>query len=81
MTKLDIVTTYIMVGNNDKIQSVVVPQNLPQIILQTEMGLISISSRVPNFLSSEKLFMVIAGTKKINIQGVRRKKFPKSEKP
>src|SRR5690606_19439888 len=57
------------------------PQNFPKTSFQAEMGLISSSSMVPILRSSEKLFMVTAGTKKIKIQGASKKKFPRSAKP
>src|SRR5688572_27782113 len=57
------------------------PQNFPRTRFHTEMGLINRSSIVPILRSSEKLFMVTAGTKKIKIQGTSKKKFPRSAKP
>src|SRR5690554_8212455 len=56
------------------------PKNLPFTICQTERGLVSRSSIVPCFLSSEKLRMVTAGIKKINTQGARVKNGFKSAK-
>lgn len=49
------------------------PQNLPSTNFQTEMGLINNNSSVPILRSSEKLFMVMAGTKKIKTQGANKK--------
>jgi hypothetical protein len=45
------------------------------------MGFVSNSSNVPCFFSSEKLRMVIAGIKKMKIQGDNRKKEDRSAKP
>jgi hypothetical protein len=44
-------------------------------------GLMNKSSKVPNFLSSEKLLIVMAGIKKRNTHGTKRKKLLKSANP
>ena len=45
------------------------PKNLPLTISQRLRGLVKSISNVPCFFSSEKLFMVTAGIRKISIQG------------
>ncbi len=41
-------------------------RNFPNTIFQSLSGFVSNNSMVPIFFSSAKLFMVMAGTKKIN---------------
>ena len=60
---------------------IIAPRNLPFTICQTLNGLVNNNSKVPNFRSSEKLFIVTAGIKKIKIQGESVKKGVKSAKP
>ena len=57
------------------------PRYLPTTISQLEMGLVNSNSKVPCFISSEKLRIVTAGIKKIKIQGDIVKKGDKSAKP
>ncbi len=45
------------------------PKNFPFTISHKLKGLVNKISNVPCFFSSEKLFMVTAGIKKIKIQG------------
>ena len=57
------------------------PKYFPNIICQVVNGFVFNISIVPAFISSEKLRMVTAGIKKINIQGERVKKGDKSANP
>jgi hypothetical protein len=57
------------------------PKNFPVTISLIEMGLVNKSSIVPCFFSSEKLRIVTAGIKKINIHGAMVKKGDKSANP
>ena len=57
------------------------PKNFPLTISQMDIGLVIKSSIVPCFFSSEKLLMVTAGIRKINIQGDKVKNGVKSAKP
>ena len=57
------------------------PKNLPFTICQILNGFVSNNSKVPCFISSEKLRIVTAGIRKINIQGEMVKKGLKSAKP
>ena len=52
-----------------KITKIKAPRYFPNIRLMIDKGLVSKSSMVPSFFSSEKLFMVMAGIKKIKIHG------------
>ncbi|MNY65612.1 hypothetical protein D3C86_2029070 [compost metagenome] len=54
------------------------PKNFPFTISQIDNGLVKSNSRVPCFLSSEKLLMVTAGIRKIKIHGVNVKNGVKS---
>jgi hypothetical protein len=56
-------------------------RNLPFTICQIDKGFVSNNSMVPCFFSSEKLLMVTAGIRKINIQGASVKKGVKSANP
>jgi hypothetical protein len=57
------------------------PKNFPPTISQMLNGLVNSSSKVPCFISSEKLLMVTAGIRKSNIQGEMVKNGLKSAKP
>jgi hypothetical protein len=60
--------------------NIITPKNLPKTISHTESGFVNNSSIVPCLISSEKLFIVTAGTKKISIHGAIKKKGDKSAK-
>jgi hypothetical protein len=64
----------ITINNNE-------PKNLPPTISQIFNGLVNSNSKVPCFISSEKLFIVTAGIRNKNIQGDRVKNGLKSAKP
>ena len=56
-------------------------KNLPLTIAAIDNGFVNRSSKVPCFLSSEKLRMVTAGIRKIKIQGAKVKNGLKSANP
>tara|TARA_R110002051_G_scaffold212509_1_gene277594 strand:- start:1315 stop:1635 length:321 start_codon:yes stop_codon:yes gene_type:complete len=63
------------------IAKVRVPRNLPMTVCEIGIGFMNKSSNVPNLISSEKLLMVMAGIRKRNTQGARRKNLSKSANP
>ena len=63
-----------MVGKTAMRHKEIAPRNFPRTNFQMGIGLMSNSSNVPTLRSSEKLFIVIAGTRKIKIQGASKKK-------
>ncbi len=68
-----IVKTYNRVGNSATKMSVTDAKNLPNTSRNTDRGLVSKTSIVPCFRSSEKLLIVIAGTKNKNTHGANKK--------
>lgn len=57
------------------------PKYFPKASCQMVIGLVSKSSSVPAFSSSERLRIVIAGIRKVNIQGASSKNGAKLAKP